>query len=234
MRLVHCLFAIFHGWIWLFILTSILGGTKAEVRCNPSCQLPLITAFPWEFSALELTNFDEAPVEDLFGFIEGSNAPSVGDEKRNVAKDQSSFTPQQRVGDNNVSLPQKDGLNGKTELSKSKVLSGNVLRPTSLLRDADLKDNSTYDGKNRSLDSEMLANVNVTATRDTDVPSWSRSRSTRSAETWPRFRAEGVEDASLSDQEEFQLTSSTFPLTGDTAHNQAMVHWSGQNSSVSG
>lgn len=35
-------------------------------------------------------------------------------------------------------------------------------------------------------------------------------------------------------QEELKLTSSTFALTGDSAHNQAMVHWSGQNSSVSG
>ncbi|XP_072512811.1 VPS10 domain-containing receptor SorCS1 isoform X2 [Salminus brasiliensis] len=37
---------------------------------------------------------------------------------------------------------------------------------------------------------------------------------------------------SSSRQEELKLTSSTFALTGDSAHNQAMVHWSGQNSSV--
>lgn len=34
-------------------------------------------------------------------------------------------------------------------------------------------------------------------------------------------------------QDELKLTSSTFALTGDSSHNQAMVHWSGQNSSVS-
>ncbi|XP_054865805.1 VPS10 domain-containing receptor SorCS1 isoform X3 [Amphiprion ocellaris] len=33
-------------------------------------------------------------------------------------------------------------------------------------------------------------------------------------------------------QEELKLNSSTFALAGDSAHNQAMVHWSGQNSSV--
>ncbi|XP_051993220.1 VPS10 domain-containing receptor SorCS1-like [Xyrauchen texanus] len=38
--------------------------------------------------------------------------------------------------------------------------------------------------------------------------------------------------AATSRQEELKLTSSTFALTGDSAHNQAMVHWSGQNSSV--
>uniref|UniRef100_A0A674IGF2 VPS10 domain-containing receptor SorCS1 n=1 Tax=Terrapene triunguis TaxID=2587831 RepID=A0A674IGF2_9SAUR len=32
--------------------------------------------------------------------------------------------------------------------------------------------------------------------------------------------------------EELTLSSSTFALTGDSAHNQAMVHWSGHNSSV--
>ncbi|KAM4612416.1 VPS10 domain-containing receptor SorCS1 [Polymixia lowei] len=38
--------------------------------------------------------------------------------------------------------------------------------------------------------------------------------------------------AAGSRQEELKLTSSTFALTGDSSHNQAMVHWSGQNSSV--
>lgn len=33
--------------------------------------------------------------------------------------------------------------------------------------------------------------------------------------------------------EELKLNSSTFALTGDSSHNQAMVHWSGHNSSVS-
>uniref|UniRef100_A0A669CAD6 Sortilin related VPS10 domain containing receptor 1 n=1 Tax=Oreochromis niloticus TaxID=8128 RepID=A0A669CAD6_ORENI len=83
-------------------------------------------------------------------------------------------------------------------------------------------ENNTDDGGNKIGD--------VTENEDRNVSSWRRSA--RSTETWSGFRPEGGEDASVSDQEEFHLTSSTFALTEDTAHNQAMVHWSGQNSSV--
>ncbi|XP_016124851.1 VPS10 domain-containing receptor SorCS1-like [Sinocyclocheilus grahami] len=50
----------------------------------------------------------------------------------------------------------------------------------------------------------------------------------RSELTWNREERR----TATSRQEELKLTSSTFALTGDSAHNQAMVHWSGQNSSV--
>ncbi|XP_060624334.2 VPS10 domain-containing receptor SorCS3 [Anolis sagrei] len=43
-----------------------------------------------------------------------------------------------------------------------------------------------------------------------------------------KLRAGGAAGGS----EELRLTSTTFALNGDSAHNQAMVHWSGYNSSV--
>ncbi|XP_029306406.1 LOW QUALITY PROTEIN: VPS10 domain-containing receptor SorCS1-like [Cottoperca gobio] len=234
-RLGHCLFIIFSEWIWLFTLTSILGGTQGEIRCIPSCQLPLITEFTRELSELDLTNFGEAPAEELVGFTEGSSGaqPTAGgEEKHNVAEstasEESSSKVQPRLEGNNTSCVQKDALNGQQKLCHPKVFTGSaspVAAPSP--SGGNVTEHINGDEKNNSFHVE-----NVTVNEDTDVASWRRTRSARSADTWSGFRPEGGEEASFSDQEEFELTSSTFALAGDTAHNQAMVHWSGQNSSV--
>lgn len=57
----------------------------------------------------------------------------------------------------------------------------------------------------------------------------SAPRATRSE---PRWSGEERKAAGPR-HEEPRVNSSTFALTGDSSHNQAMVHWSGQNSSVS-
>ncbi|XP_074542340.1 VPS10 domain-containing receptor SorCS1 isoform X2 [Halichoeres trimaculatus] len=46
------------------------------------------------------------------------------------------------------------------------------------------------------------------------------------------LRWSGEERRAGARQEELKLNSTMFALTGDSSHNQAMVHWSGQNSSV--
>lgn len=220
-RLGHCLFIIFSEWIWIFTLTSILGGTKAEVRCIPSCQLPLISAaFPRELSALDLTNFGEATAEEFLRFTEGSVTPRNERhyDAELTASEESSSKVQPRFGGNISSSLHKGAPSSNQKLSQSEV-SSSVSSPFL----SNVTENNTDDGGNKIGD--------VTENEDRNVTSWRRSA--RSTETWSGFRPEGGEDASVSDQEEFHLTSSTFALTEDTAHNQAMVHWSGQNSSVS-
>ncbi|XP_061601825.1 VPS10 domain-containing receptor SorCS1-like isoform X1 [Cololabis saira] len=206
-RLGHCLLMLFSEWIRLFILTSMLGGARAEVRCVPSCQLPL--KLP---SELDLANFGAAPAGEFVGFGEGS-LTTRGDDGYDVAEltssEESSLKVEPWSGENQPGGPQRDALRDAPKLS----------RPP---------DNVTGDGRNvQNSDTAVV----------TEDGHWGSSgtrnlRSARSAETWSEFGAEGVDDAPVPDQEEFRLTSSTFALAGDTAHNQAMVHWSGQNSSV--
>ena len=220
-RLGHCLFILFSEWIWLFITTSTLGGTKAEVRCIPSCQLPLVEALSREPSEPDLANdFGTAPAEEIVGFSEGPLDDATGI----PASEQSSFKVEPRSEEDNASGPQRDAWSGRQKLSHPPRRGPRAPVPPLLA-------NVTAGGRNDSFHAET---GDVRVTGDGYAAGGTRPRSARSAETWSGFRSEGVDDAPVSDQEEFQLTSSTFALAGDTAHNQAMVHWSGQNSSVSG
>ncbi|XP_072240169.1 VPS10 domain-containing receptor SorCS1 isoform X2 [Leuresthes tenuis] len=82
----------------------------------------------------------------------------------------------------------------------------------------------------RSSDGDEVRNTGSTQKQDPGVGTGAAAgrRVTRSEMRWSgeERRSAGTR------QEELKLNSSTFALTGDSSHNQAMVHWSGQNSSV--
>lgn len=235
-RLGRYLFTIFLEWVWIFSTTSTQGGTRAEVVCIPACQLPPVAALGRDLAALDFASSAEVSAEDLAGYIDGpygsrrTDGDGEGGERRGdvggTAGEESSARVPPRLDGTNASWNQEDEFYAQHELPDPKELDGGVLRTAShavvgaamSASIAGVEDTNGTEGEN-------VVNDGATG--------WRRTRSPRSAETWSGFRPEVAEDVSLPDQGELQLTSSTFALSEDMAHNQAMVHWSGQNSSVS-
>lgn len=226
-RLGRSLFTIFLEWVWIFSTTSIQDGTRAEVVCIPACQLPPVTALAPDLAALNFANSAEVSAEELAGLFDGpfgsKHTDQKGDERRGSVEGTAEEESSARV------LPRLEGkgrdeFNAQHKLPGSEEFDGGVLRTASHAV-ADTSARITGVEDNNGNESAYVASAGATG--------WRRTRSPRSPETWSGFRPEVAEDVSFPDQEELQLTSSTFALSEDTAHNQAMVHWSGQNSSVS-
>ncbi|KAK5866350.1 hypothetical protein PBY51_020548 [Eleginops maclovinus] len=109
------------------------------------------------------------------------------------------------------------------------------------------------DAKNENVDREKMKVSYVKTSQESRAGlTFSRKRARRNSDDWeeitspaqsedpgegarrvPRWSGEERRGAGAPRHEELKVNSTTFALTGDSSHNQAMVHWSGQNSSVS-
>ncbi|KAI4833211.1 hypothetical protein KUCAC02_016125 [Chaenocephalus aceratus] len=109
------------------------------------------------------------------------------------------------------------------------------------------------DAKNKNVESEKMKVSNVKTSQESSPGlTFSRKRARRSSDDGeeitspaqsqdpgegarrvPRWSGEDRRGAGTPRHDELKVDSTTFALTGDSSHNQAMVHWSGQNSSVS-
>ncbi|XP_051939715.1 VPS10 domain-containing receptor SorCS1 isoform X2 [Hippocampus zosterae] len=201
-----------HGALWceMLMIFLILQGASPEITCR-SCQVgkvvyarELLLRFVTSESVTAFQEVDGHRVE-----AERSRAASVGTPRLR----RTSFTH---------------------ERAPDRADASNLTRNTKTLRSNDEVDEKLFSMGNIS---QYHGSGGAHRTRgrrssdDRSVASPSRRFGTRVTRSELRWNGE-ERRAGGTRQDELKLTSSTFALTGDSSHNQAMVHWSGQNSSV--
>ncbi|KAL6109982.1 sorcs1 [Pungitius sinensis] len=213
--------------LFLFMVFCFFRVAKAEITCR-SCQ----PGNKWRAQEL-LLKFDtsEYPTglkREVFEHGDGAvRSAASGAESRLLrsAAGSAECAPDIRVESAEQKLPRSTenqdagGSSGESKFAKAKVsnveTSGEQKTRPGASRYRKNSDNDDDDDKSRPAGREP---------REDRRPAAGRRRVTRSDSRW---RGAGPR------QEEQKLNSSTFALTGDSSHNQAMVHWSGHNSSVS-
>ncbi|XP_069386499.1 VPS10 domain-containing receptor SorCS1 isoform X2 [Paralichthys olivaceus] len=228
-----------HGALLLLMMLSFLHAAKAEITCR-SCQ----PGNKWRAQEL-LLNFDMSESlaglkKEVFGRGDGAagRAGAAGGESRRLrcaagsadcAPDEAEYAgPGLRR--NTRSLRAKGDI-GEGEFAKTKVSYVKMSGQQRTSDGAGVTSAVTHKKRTRRNSADDEARFPRSAqSQDAGEgtgPAGAR-RVTRSEVRWSgeERRAGGPR------QEELKLNSTTFALTGDSSHNQAMVHWSGQNSSV--
>lgn len=218
-----------HSAFFILIMFSFCHTAKTEITCR-SCQ-PGKTSHAQEL----LLKFDRddssANMKEVFG--RGHVAGRAVDESvesrwLRFAADGAKDTGT-RLKRTTGNLRPEDDI-GENEITKLKV---SDVKTSGQQRSSDCGVTAAADRlkKRRSRDSpgEKVRPLGSTQSQTPGEGNESAAgrRVTRSDLRW------SGEERSGPGQEELKLNSSTFALTGDSSHNQAMVHWSGQNSSVS-
>ncbi|TWW59414.1 VPS10 domain-containing receptor, partial [Takifugu flavidus] len=205
---------------WQSLLLALLlvalwfsRSSKSEITCR-SCQ-PGNKRRPQEL----LLKFDAGIKGEVFGAVKG--ATSAESQRRRCAEGSTECVQQRAVSvmERNTRHLLPSGDPGESFRSKTKV---SPVSGQQEVTEASVSDTELRKRLRRNADTKSEGRL-------------SARTQTLSASAAPRrvTRWSGEErKAAAARQDEPKLNSSTFALTGDSSHNQAMVLWSGQNSSI--
>lgn len=212
--------------IWVMIAAHTLQNAKAEISCA-SCPTPVqlhqeklqlgIRANPTE----ELATLKNIRVEFKELGVTDQDTEMDGDREAGISAEGAPQFPQDASLDG---VSTQEGAPGSSEESRS----NNDKRETA-------EDSALRRAKRSGHEFAEFSENGWTGGPGVDVGSPDERGSMLDAHKQGRseFRWNRDEGRGNTRQDEPKLTSSTFALTGDSAHNHAVVYWSGQNSSVS-
>lgn len=217
-------------WFSLLMMLCWFHGVKAEITCR-SCQ----PGNKWRAREL-LLRFDTSETatgskREVFGHRDGAgrSGAASADSRRLRCAAGSAECASARVERGEPRLKRNtDNLRAKDEIVGGEVTK---MKVSHVKMSGQQKTNRYRKRTRRNVGNNQVASSASAKSQapGEDSNSAAGRRVARSELRWSgeERRAAGPR------QEELKLNSSTFALTGDSSHNQAMVHWSGQNSSVS-
>ncbi|XP_041123458.1 VPS10 domain-containing receptor SorCS3-like [Polyodon spathula] len=227
-----------HSALWTCFLLSacFLIVAKGEITCT-SCPSP---AKPHRRGVLLdlqmdagksgtrfLTKHLERSVEPYYSGLGVSVASDVTGVPGNVKSVDTGVVIPQSLASSKVTGPGIEEAGGKKNVVRGREMTMDAEKPVDLGQNGGeaVSDRGTFihtDGKN------VIYGDNLLRAKRSRSSTLDGQRLSRAELKWTRDDGK----VTNSKQEELKLTSTTFALTGDSAHNQAMVHWSGHNSSV--
>ncbi|XP_068452512.1 VPS10 domain-containing receptor SorCS1 isoform X2 [Clinocottus analis] len=230
--------------VLLFMMLCFFHAAKTEITCR-SCQ----PGNKWRAQELRL-KFDTSESttgikREVFGPGDGavgSGAPSAERLRLRCAAGSAECAPEDRAGHAQPRLQRStdnrpdEGDAGGSDLDKMKVsnvqTSGEQKSRAGAARSSTRASRNSGDDNDANDDDDDDKSRPAGPAQSQDPGEDTRqARGRRATRSEPR-RSGAERRAAGPKPEELKLNSSTFALTGDSSHNQAMVHWSGQNSSV--
>lgn len=217
-------------WFSLLMMLCLFHGVNAEITCR-SCQ----SGNKWRAREL-LLKFDTSESatgskREVFGHGDGAGrygAASASSRRLRCSAGSAECASdwaehgEPRVKRNTENLRAKGAI-GESEVAKMKV---SHVKMSGQQKSNRYRKRARRNSGNDEIRSPASAQSQAPG-EDTNPAAGRRVARSESRWSGEERRAAGPR------QEELKLNSSTFALTGDSSHNQAMVHWSGQNSSVS-